>query len=60
MLREDYGLDATQLDRLENALRYSYGGGIRFALSRALIARIDAGFSEEERGLIYLTFGHTF
>lgn len=41
-------------------LRYSYGGGLRFALGQALVARIDAGFSEEESGLFYLTFGHTF
>jgi outer membrane translocation and assembly module TamA len=60
VLREDFGLNDTQLARLESALRYSGGGGVRFALSRALIARIDVGLSEEERGLVYLTFGHTF
>ena len=26
----------------------------------ALVARIDVGFSPEETGLVYLTFGHTF
>jgi outer membrane protein assembly factor BamA len=41
-------------------VRYSYGGGLRIALSSGLVARIDAGFSPEETGLIYLTFGHTF
>jgi outer membrane protein assembly factor BamA len=41
-------------------IRYSYGGGLRFAIGQALVARIDAGFSEEESGLFYLTFGHTF
>ncbi len=41
-------------------IRYSYGGGVRIALSSGLVARIDAGFSPEEHGLIYLTFGHTF
>jgi outer membrane protein assembly factor BamA len=41
-------------------IRYSYGGGLRFALGQALVARIDAGFSEEESALFYLTFGHTF
>ncbi len=41
-------------------IRYSYGGGIRIGLSSGLVARIDAGFSPEEHGLIYLTFGHTF
>jgi outer membrane protein assembly factor BamA len=41
-------------------IRYSYGGGLRFALGQALVARVDAGFSEEEGALFYLTFGHTF
>jgi outer membrane protein assembly factor BamA len=41
-------------------IRYSYGGGLRIALSSGLVARIDAGFSPEETGLIYLTFGHPF
>jgi outer membrane protein assembly factor BamA len=41
-------------------VRYSYGGGLRLALSSGLVARIDAGFSPEEKGLVYLTFGHTF
>ncbi|MEO6029495.1 MAG: BamA/TamA family outer membrane protein [Candidatus Binatia bacterium] len=41
-------------------IRYSYGGGVRIGLSSGLVARIDAGFSPEEHGLIYLTFGHTF
>ncbi len=50
-------------DFLEHTLdhvRYSYGGGLRIALSSGLVARIDAGFSPEEKGLLYLTFGHTF
>jgi len=41
-------------------IRYSYGGGLRIGLSSGLVARIDAGFSPEEHGLIYLTFGHPF
>jgi outer membrane protein assembly factor BamA len=41
-------------------IRYSYGGGLRIGLSSGLVARIDAGFSPEEKGLVYLTFGHTF
>lgn len=41
-------------------IRYSYGGGLRFAIGQALVARVDAGFSEEESALVYLTFGHTF
>ena len=41
-------------------VRVSGGGGLRFALSEAILIRLDAGFSEEETGLIYLTFGQTF
>lgn len=41
-------------------LRYSYGGGTRIGFSSGLVARIDIGFSDEEKGLAYLTFGHTF
>ncbi len=40
--------------------RFSYGGGLRIGLSSGLVARLDCGFSPEETGLIYLTFGHTF
>ena len=41
-------------------MRFSYGGGTRIGFSSGLVARIDVGFSEEEQGLVYLTFGHTF
>ena len=47
-------------DNFYDQLRYSYGGGVRVGLSSGLVARIDVGFSPEEHGLIYLTFGHTF
>jgi outer membrane protein assembly factor BamA len=59
-LRDEFFLDDGQLDDVEDDLRYSYGGGVRFALSQAIIARIDVGFSEEDTGLVYLTFGHVF
>lgn len=45
---------------LVNDLQYSYGGGLRIELSSALVARLDVGFSDEETGLFYLTFGQTF
>jgi hypothetical protein len=41
-------------------MRFSYGGGVRIGFSSGLVARIDVGFSPEETGLVYLTFGHTF
>jgi outer membrane protein assembly factor BamA len=44
----------------DDDFRYSYGGGTRIALGEALVARIDVGFSDEEKGLVYLVFGHTF
>jgi hypothetical protein len=40
--------------------RVSGGPGIRITLSQALVARIDVGFSNEETGIVYLAFGHTF
>lgn len=43
-----------------NRYRWDYGAGVRISLSRALVARIDVGFSEEETALVYLAFGQTF
>ena len=40
--------------------RFSYGGGVRVGFSEAMVVRIDVGFSDEETGLVYLTFGHSF
>jgi outer membrane protein assembly factor BamA len=57
---EEFRLDSEILTRVVDDLRYSYGAGLRIALSQSLVARIDAAFSEEERGLVYLQFGHTF
>ena len=59
-VEEISGEDAVVLPDTNDDIRFSYGGGVRFALGQAIIARIDVGFSEEESGLIYLVFGHTF
>lgn len=59
-LRDEFNVDTEVFERIINNFQYSYGAGLRIALSEALIARIDAGFSEEELGLLYLSFGHTF
>ncbi|MGH7820789.1 MAG: BamA/TamA family outer membrane protein [Candidatus Binatia bacterium] len=59
-LREEFSVDPDLVPRLFRDFRFSYGGGLRFALGEAVIARLDVGFSDEERGLVYLTFGHTF
>lgn len=48
------------VDHFFDHIRLSYGGGTRIGFSSGLVARIDVGFSEEEKGLVYLTFGHTF
>jgi hypothetical protein len=59
-LDDEFDLTDDVINQLTSDIRYSYGGGLRFILSRALIARVDVGFSEEEIGLVYLKFGHTF
>jgi len=59
-LKDEFTLDTEILSRLITGLQYSYGAGLRIALSESLVARIDAGFSEEETGLVYLSFGQTF
>lgn len=43
-----------------SAWRPSYGAGLRIALSEALLARIEGGFSPETHGLFYLAFGTVF
>ena len=52
--------ELTTITKLVDKMRFSYGGGMRFALGEATIARVDVGFSEEETALVYLVFGHTF
>jgi len=41
-------------------IRVAGGPGLRIAVSQALVARIDVGFSNEETGIVYLAFGQTF
>lgn len=59
-LHNEFRLDDQIIERILNDFQYSYGCGLRIALSDALVARIDAGFSNEETGLMYLSFGHMF
>lgn len=59
-LTNEFRLNRETLPRVFRDFRYSYGGGTRIALGEAILARIDVGFSNEETGLVYLTFGHTF
>jgi outer membrane protein assembly factor BamA len=54
-------LDAQDLeDNFLDSYRWDYGGGVRIAFSSGEVARIDVAFSEENKPLVYLTFGHTF
>jgi outer membrane protein assembly factor BamA len=41
-------------------IRVAGGPGLRIAISQALVARIDVGFSNEETGIVYLAFDHAF
>ena len=59
-LKNDFGLDRASASHLTDTVQYDYGLGLRFAVARAILARVDVGFSEEETGLVYLSFGHTF
>ncbi|MGH8502778.1 MAG: BamA/TamA family outer membrane protein [Gammaproteobacteria bacterium] len=59
-LSKQFAVNKDLLGRLVDDFQYSYGGGTRIALGQAILARIDVGFSEEESGLVYLTFGHIF
>jgi hypothetical protein len=56
----DFGLPDATANQIEGEVRFSYGGGLRFGLSEAIVARLDAAFSDEETGLFYLVFGHPF
>jgi outer membrane protein assembly factor BamA len=58
--QKDFGLPEETADEIEDEVRFSYGGGIRFGLSEAIVARLDVAFSEEETALVYLVFGHPF
>jgi hypothetical protein len=59
-VENQFRLDDKFLSRLIDNFKYSYGGGIRIALGKAILARIDVGFSDEESALVYLAFSHTF
>lgn len=59
-LAEEFTPDDELLSRIISDFQYDYGGGLRIALSNALVARIDVGFSDEETALVYLEFGQTF
>jgi outer membrane protein assembly factor BamA len=59
-LESDFGLSPSSASHLVSTFQYDYGLGIRFAVARAILARVEVGFSEEEKGLVYLAFGQAF
>lgn len=59
-LRDEFRLDDNVIQNIIDDFQYSYGGGLRITLSEALVARLDVGFSDEQTGLVYLSFGQTF
>lgn len=58
-LPSDLDVSAVSPDA-DGSWRPSYGAGLRIALSEALLARVEAGFSPESHGLFYLAFGTVF
>lgn len=58
--QNQFRINSNLIPRVFQKFRYDYGAGTRIALSEALVAKIDVGFSKEEKGLVYLTFGQTF
>jgi outer membrane protein assembly factor BamA len=59
-LREEYALPEDALRKQTGGFQYSMGAGCHIGFSEALLARIDVGFSEENTGLVFLSFGHMF
>jgi outer membrane protein assembly factor BamA len=59
-IRDEFSLNGGIFSRVLSDFQFSYGAGVRVAFSNALVARIDVGFSDEETGLLYLSFGQTF
>ena len=59
-LTREFRPRGVRLPGVFGGFRYSYGPGLRIALGEALVARLDVGFSNEQTGLVYLVFGHTF
>jgi outer membrane protein assembly factor BamA len=59
-LSSEFGLNQEIINRQTSGFQFSYGFGTRIAIGQAILARIDVGFSEEETGLVYLSFGQMF
>jgi len=59
-LPDEFALPEEALQKQTGGFQYSVGAGCHIGFSEALLARIDVGFSEENTGLVFLSFGHMF
>lgn len=59
-LPTEYNVTGEVLRSQTGGFQYSLGFGCHIGFSESLVARIDVGFSEENTGLVFLSFGHIF
>jgi hypothetical protein len=59
-LPDEFALPEEALRKQTGGFQYSLGVGCHIGFSEAMLARIDVGFSEENAGLVFLSFGHMF
>ena len=56
----EFGLDEDVIESQTDRFQHSLGFGVHIGFSESLLARIDVGFSEENTGLVFLSFGQIF
>lgn len=59
-LPSEFGVNEDNLMSQTDRFQYSLGVGCHIGFSESLLARIDVGFSEENTGLVFLSFGQMF
>ncbi len=59
-LVSEFGLDQEVVESQTDRFQYSLGCGLHIGFSESLLARIDIGFSDENTGLVFLSFGQIF
>ncbi|HYW04448.1 MAG TPA: BamA/TamA family outer membrane protein [Gammaproteobacteria bacterium] len=58
--QDQFRVNGDLITRVIHNFRYDYGAGLRIALGQVLVARLDLGFSQENKGLSYLSFSEVF
>ncbi|HYW90928.1 MAG TPA: BamA/TamA family outer membrane protein [Gammaproteobacteria bacterium] len=58
--QQQFRVNSDLIPRVIHNFRYDYGAGLRIALGQVLVARLDLGFSQEYKGLTYLSFSKVF